>query len=524
MELSVPASAAFPARRRFASHAARLALVLAVFAAARGPFLTREAVVRGLWGDQGIWGLMGGRIFEGKGFDIFFWGQSYLGPLTPMVAALVGWIRRLLGLAPAYGPFALRLAGLLELGAGTVFWYFAFAALFDVETATLAALLLAAGPPFLLAAGVATVPPGPEMLYLLGGVLVWMVAGLLRNEQQARARDLFVFGLVAGFGWWMNQGVVFFLAGIAVVFAMRAFRNRSINETGTKRDDESLLRKVKRIAVVGGGALVGYGPVLVSRALVGPPEVRYLGPALFVFPDSPWANLRHLVRDFAAPALGIEAGLSGTLFSAGLLVFLLISLEVLFRTKRLVSPFSPGVLLAFLVILSNLGFFLLQPRIPRDVRYLTAAVPMVYALFASGLLSLWRLRARLPKWTLILALSSILFGASAFFSLGEGAARTVRELLARPDPMPVVEAIVARGYAVCFAASGGYELQFLSGDRVAFVPYMSLDRNPRESERVRTRPGPRCLVDAAGNVRDFLPSDEEDDGPARRRALSRQAP
>lgn len=518
MELSAPASAASPARRRFASHAARLALVLAVFAAAREPFLTREAVVRGLWGDHGIWGLMGGRIFEGVGFDIFFWGQSYLGPLTPMVAALVGWIRRLLGLAPAYGPLALRLAGLLELGAGTVFWYFAFAALFDVETATLAALLLAAGPPFLLAAGVATVPPGPEMLYLLGGVLVFMAARLLRREEPAGARDWFLFGLVAGFGWWMNQGIVFFLAAIAVLFLLRAFRNRSINGEGSKRDDESLLREVKRLAPLVGGALLGYGPVLVSRVLFGPPEVRYQGPALFVFPDAPFANLRHLFRDFAAPALGIEAGLTGTLFSAGLLVSLLVFPVVLFRRER---RSSSGISLALLVILSNLGFFLLQPRIPREVRYLTAAVPMVYVLFASGLLSLWRLRARLPKWTPALALVCVLLACSAFLSLGAGATRTVRELLARPDPMPIVETVLARGYAVCFAASGGYELQFLAGDRVAFVPYMSLDRNPRESARARTRPGPRCLVDAAGNVRDFLPSDEAEDGAARRRALSR---
>ena len=93
-------------------------------------------------------------------------------------------------------------------------------------------------------------------------------------------------------------------------------------------------------------------------------------------------------------------------------------------------------------------------------------------------------------------------------------------LVGEPDPRAPLEAIAAQGYTVCHAGyDTAYTLQFLSDERVRFIPYHSPDRNRALSARLRAEPGPQCLVTDDGLVRPWLPSDaEQEGGPARRRA------
>ncbi|HTS02827.1 MAG TPA: hypothetical protein VMN04_09900, partial [Thermoanaerobaculia bacterium] len=86
-----------------------------------------------------------------------------------------------------------------------------------------------------------------------------------------------------------------------------------------------------------------------------------------------------------------------------------------------------------------------------------------------------------------------------------------------------LEAIAAGGYTVCHAGyDTAYTLQFLSDERVRFIPFHSPDRNRTLSARLRALPGPQCLVTEDGTVRTWLPSDaEQEGGPARRRAKKR---
>ncbi|HEV8432666.1 MAG TPA: hypothetical protein VGR95_04580, partial [Thermoanaerobaculia bacterium] len=96
---------------------AALVAVLAIYVALRLPLLASNTLPLGWNSDAAIFGLMAKSIFAGRGFPIFFWGQSYMGPLTSWVTVLVALVTR------AVNPFALRVAAMLEgIGAIVFFW------------------------------------------------------------------------------------------------------------------------------------------------------------------------------------------------------------------------------------------------------------------------------------------------------------------------------------------------------------------------------------------------------------------
>ena len=89
-----------------------------------------------------------------------------------------------------------------------------------------------------------------------------------------------------------------------------------------------------------------------------------------------------------------------------------------------------------------------------------------------------------------------------------------------PDPRGPLTTIAAEGYTICHAGyDTAYTLQFLSDERVRFIPYHGPDRNRKLSAELRADPNPQCLVTDDGVVRRWLPSDAaQEGGPARRRA------
>ena len=149
------------------SRAATIGAILAAFVLVRLPLLTNEAAVRGWNGDTAIFGLMAKKIHDGKGFDVFFWGQNYMGPLTPALAAA---IRRTVldpaGLGAEGGPISLRLASMSEIAFGICLYFLGLTRLFGRTIAAAAGLWMAIGPPFLIR--LSAVPRGPEMSFALG--------------------------------------------------------------------------------------------------------------------------------------------------------------------------------------------------------------------------------------------------------------------------------------------------------------------------------------------------------------------
>ncbi len=209
-------------RRRFGgpriATAAAIVAILAVFVVVRAPLLSREALLRGWNADVAVFGLMGKRMFEGVRFDIYFWEQGYMGPLVSILAAAIAALGRLLSPGMTVGPLALRLATMLLGAAGMVFWWLVLRQAVGRAAATVAALLLAIGPAFL----VRDTTCAEAAFTLIPALLFFAARGAAPGlEEQIPLRSAFVFGLLAGVSWWMNESVVFALASIAFVVAVR---------------------------------------------------------------------------------------------------------------------------------------------------------------------------------------------------------------------------------------------------------------------------------------------------------------
>jgi hypothetical protein len=170
----------------------------------RIPLLADPAVERGWNSDSAIFGLMAQRLRDDRpDHAFFFWGQTFLGPLTPVLAAGISYVRRFTALR-AVRPEARRVQlqhflGMLAWGAGPP------APLRSRPAALATMALLAIGPAYFPGAN-----PQPETLLLCGGLLFWHGARLLRLERRVRARPSpRRSGPGAGFAWWMHPGAVF---------------------------------------------------------------------------------------------------------------------------------------------------------------------------------------------------------------------------------------------------------------------------------------------------------------------------
>lgn len=193
-----------------------LAGIVAVFILLRVRLLIEPAVRLGWNSDAAIFGLMAKAIFAGRDFPIFFWGQSYMGPLTSLVAAACGMVLSLFGITPAVGPLALRLGAATEVLAAIVLYWIALRRTFDARIASVVALWLAIGPAYLFFFTIA--PIGGEQMFVLSAIIFWYsVRTMLRRQ-----RDWFVFGLLGGIGWWIHQGVVFAIGATLLIVILRS--------------------------------------------------------------------------------------------------------------------------------------------------------------------------------------------------------------------------------------------------------------------------------------------------------------
>lgn len=494
-----------PDRRSALALAALLGALLAVFVLVRLPLLTRDAAARGWNGDTAIFGLMAKKIRDGRGFDVFYWGQSYMGPLTSAVAA---GIRRAIldpaGLGAEGGPIALRLAGMAEVAFGICLYVLGLARLFGPAIAAAAGLWMAIGPPFFVR--LSALPKGPEMSFALGSVLFLMAAGALTRPRPLldRAAGRFVFGLVAGLGWWMNQTIVFVLLPVVALVVWR---------------------HTTRLVALLAGAALGYAPVVLGR-LFG----WYEPAAGAVVP--PWLPAGFLARLFRL--LGVDAwrfvGLGGlarpvVVGAAGLILVLLLVVRSA-RGARRPAPAPArsrgGIVLAGAIAALAALTFLVRNVDPAQERYFAPALPAVLALVLVALAEGASLLRRVLPPALVAAAAGGLALCVAVL-LWRQARDTVGGILREPDPRAPLEAILRERYTVCHAGyETAYTLQFLSDERVRFIPYHSPDRNRAESARLRALPGPQCLVADDGSVRRWLPSDAAlEGGPRRHRAETR---
>jgi hypothetical protein len=500
-----------------------MAAIVVVFVLIRLPLLTNEAAVRGWDGDGAIFGLMAKKIHDGRGFDVFFWGQNYMGPLTPALAAA---IRKTMldpaGIGEEGGPISLRLASMSEIAFGICFFFLGLVRLFGRPIAAAAGLWMAIGPPFFirLSAGVRL---GPEMSFALGSVLFFLAAGVLTRPHPVldRPSGHFVLGLIAGFGWWMNQTIVFVLLPVAALVLLRSAPFRGVLRVRFNREGGSSGWARFMTPLLCGLAL-GYSPVWMGRLLgwyepaAGPvpPPWRPAGllTRLFRFVGTEFWRLVGL-DGLAPPALLAVAGLS--------LMALLLLVQGRRFTRALQTDPPSFDALDLVGAITGLGaaIFIYGDVDASQIRYLTPILPAALALILVPFPEAARLlRRRMPSALVALVLGGLALTVTVFLS--RQARGVVEGILLEPDPRAPLKTITEEGYTVCHAGYDmAYTLQFLSDERVRFIPYHSPDRNRTMSASLRSMPGPQCLVTGDGVVRRWLPSDAaQEGGPARRRA------
>ncbi len=514
-----------------AKRALTLAGLLALFFFSKRDLLAEPAIWLGWNSDSAIFGLMAKRMRDGAGFDVFFWGQNYLGTLTSALAALLRLaILDPLGAGPGSGPLALRLSSMLQVAFGIGVSFLAIERLFGYAVALFAGMWLAISPPFLTQ--LSAVPnSGPEMALALGSVLFLLTADALTRTPALldRLGARFVFGLAAGAGWWVNETVALVLAPCALILVLRSPAwAATLERLGrgrphggeTAAGDGAIRRAARWILPLAAGFAAGYLPVWLG-GLLGwyTPGYMFTTPYL---PESGWAGrLGRFLTSDARRLVGLEESAAGeAVYAAGLA---LVALLLVRHRRRLLSLLilSPGrfggLELVTAIVAAGAWLHTLTGRLPVQLRYIAPVLPAALALAgAAASEAVGLVRPRLLR-----SAAGVAVAAAAFVGLlvlGRNTGRKISEIRAEPDPRPLIRSIEAGGYRICHADYWvAYKLQFLSDERIVFIPWRSFDRNRGESARLRAGPGPQGLVLPDGTVRPWTSADQAEEGGPRRR-------
>ncbi|HEY2091759.1 MAG TPA: hypothetical protein VGJ81_07725 [Thermoanaerobaculia bacterium] len=474
--------------------------VVFAYIALRAPLLFPQTLPLGWNSDAAIFGLMAKAIFTRHAFPIFFWGQSYMGPLTSWVTVLVALVTH------AVNPFALRVATMLEGVGAIVFFWLGLRRTFDARSVAVAMLWVAIGPAFLLQFVIA--PIGAEQMFFLSAVLFWF-----------GARNWFWFGVLSGFGWWINQGVAFVVVGVILVEIWRsawwglvvraAARRRrpteyvvylllldallgALYEFGFQVPTLFLyypvldpvvlaavvyiagkmplpLPPLRRALLFGAGFVVGYLPVIIGGLLRAYPSTYEAGITGIVFSDLP----RHILV-VAPDLLPFAVGLIGMRK---------------FRSRPL----------ELTIVILALVFYLGSSRVHHgQMRYIVATLPIVYA-FAAEELMRWRVAgcAAAVAFAIFLAIPRV----EDVRQVGQARREWYGNFIGNRDPRPILAAIERQGYQTCYADYWlAYKLEWVSDGKVRFITWRGYDRTPAESRRRIAVPEPKCMVGKDGTV------------------------
>lgn len=527
--------------------AAVLLTAFVLFFAVRRGLVAPDGVVRGFDSDMAILGLMGKKMFEGRGFDIFFWGQNHLGPLTSMIAAAWGFI---LG---SVDPVALRLATWTQLLIAIVLTWWAVRRI-DARAAALTACALAISPPSLY-----RMTGAESAVMLSAAILALVVAHVTRPGAVGFSPPaVLAFGILAGFSWWMNQQVVFTLIAAAVVLFLRTDWYAAIRPRLLLRD--RLLLRGDRLgwrpipgwlaALIFVVQLAGvllllallFGFVAPFRVfgyaadalllIVGPQLLLPLVLGEFRGTRSLTTGQRRELRTLLCFAAGFAAGYApvwlGRIlgwyerfytfhFSPNSPEQVLAQLSRFFSTAGpdwagihrgalgalaalalLVFVAASGVrrsdarLLLAILVATNVLFYLLVRASPH---YLVTSAGPLFALASLGALRLWD--ARRAAVRALVAVGGVIVLASLALS----AEATRRHILAEPDPRPLLARVRAADCAVVYSGFWTtYRYRFLDGEQRAWIVYRGQNRNRAESERMQRLPGQRCLIENDGTL------------------------
>jgi hypothetical protein len=473
-------------------------------------------------------------IAAGRELPLFFWRQSYMGVMTSYIAAPL--------MHAMSGAFALRIASTIEVLAGIIFYWLALRVgpPPSAATANVVALWLAIGPAYLMQFSIA--PIGGEQMFVLSAIIFWFAVrtGLARN------RDWFILGLLAGFGWWIHQGIVFALAAAVIVAILRSDWWRNVRTTP--------LRRPPLIAIILGalividlilGAIVSLGfeapafflfdplleplialllliaaTVILSRADgEGPVAFLPAGPsrsaalrmtayfalgALIAYSPVIIGTMSGLVPDtygLSVPTMPLHGVVEHvvTFVSSDLWLFIGAAASIVIVPFFIVAMLRrPRLDMPLITIILCTIFYLFSQRAhPGTMRYIVSALPMVYAFAANEMFRLRWGGIAVAAVTLALLVPRV----EQIRDVATGRGEYYAGLPGDFDPRPVLRDIESQHYTICYADYWiAYKLQWVSDERVRFIPYRSLDRTRATSRALHAAPGPKCFVDKNGRV------------------------
>ncbi len=439
--------------------------VLVAFLAIRLPLYSDPGLILGWNSDAALFGMMARAMREGWDFPLYFWGQFYLGTLTSMVTAVVGF------LAGNVGPLALRIAAAFEVAIAIVFFWLALRRIFG-HSAMLALLWLAAGPAFLFHFTIA--PIGAEELFLAASVLFWYAT----RAPFDRVRDWLILGVLAGLSTWLHEGVVFLCLAIAIAL----FVERTV--------------RVRFVIAFAVAFAAGYLPAIVAR-LRGDP-LLYSRTLLSWSFSEVFSNFAEL---FASDLWLLLGGLA---VGIAVIVFAIVGLRG--RSWKRTGA-RAQIIIVTTVVLSAAFWLFSTYGYPGAVRYIVPVVPLVYGAAAAGLVKMRRPIAAAAAILITLALfvpriqqaNDVAAGRSERYTNWPGWF----------DPRPTLAALQTGGYRVCYGEVWvAHKLEWLSSPTVRFVPVRSVHRTLKQSLELIREPGPKCFVDNFGNVKALSPAEE----------------
>ncbi|MCB0317124.1 MAG: glycosyltransferase family 39 protein [Bdellovibrionales bacterium] len=159
--------------------------------------------------DEAIVGLMAKHALEGKQLPVFYYGQHYMGSFEPWLVSLTFQIFGVSVVSLKMIPLVFSLILLLLI-------YCLTCEVADSKTARIAALLTAIPPSTLVIWS--TKARGGFIELMCIGALALLIAVYWLKQKNPRLTTTVIIGLILGFGWWVNNQIVYFIAPIGLMF------------------------------------------------------------------------------------------------------------------------------------------------------------------------------------------------------------------------------------------------------------------------------------------------------------------
>ena len=189
-----------------------LALILLIAFVVRIDFLVASNIA--IDADEAIVGLMAKHSLEGLKMPVFYYGQHYMGSFEPWLVSLVfslfGVSAISLKIVPVFFSLLLVLAIYAlgkEIGGGKV--------------GLLSALFIAI-PPSALVIWSTKARGGFIELLFIGTLALLFSVRWLKSESPSLISTVLV-GALLGFGWWVNNQIIYFMAPIGIMFLYHCF-------------------------------------------------------------------------------------------------------------------------------------------------------------------------------------------------------------------------------------------------------------------------------------------------------------